>query len=203
MNKHYFIVCLLLSGLIIQSCGGGGPTDPVIPHEVPCHILEDFTFANNPSLQIDYTIDCETLIHGDVTIEAGTIIEFTSSGSLIIDGEGSLKTIGTSNNPIVFRGETDGLGTWRGIYFESNSVHNLLDYCVVTNAGQEAFSGFEISNKILKRALGFLGLFYSLDHQSDLSHMIGLMFHDVVPSPMVVHIASFHFGIKPLVVFRF
>ncbi len=134
-NFFFFVSVLILAS---QSCTINPPDVTV-----PCDLDEDFIFENDSNKKIDYTIDCETLITGDVVIEAGTVIEFTSTGSLIIDEGGSLRAIGTAEDHIIFRGTTDGLETWRGIYFESNSVHNILDFCEITNAGQEKWTGFD------------------------------------------------------------
>jgi len=139
-TSNYFLFLLLI--FAIQAC----EIQPPIPEpdpDFPCNFESDFTFENDPKQKIDYVIDCETLIKGDVTIEAGTVIEFTSSGSLIIDNGGSLKAIGTASENIIFRGVDDDQGTWRGIHFKSISSKNILDFCEITNAGQEAWSAFD------------------------------------------------------------
>ena len=138
MIKSYCWIIGLVSLLYFQSCEVVDPVEP----ELPCNISDDFVFENDPNRSVDYTIDCETLITGNVRIEPGTVIEFSNSGSLVINDGGHLKAIGTEDMKIIFRGDIDGQGTWRGIHFKSNSLNNVLDFCEITNAGNEAWSGF-------------------------------------------------------------
>ncbi len=127
--------------LILQGCSDN--SSDAASDEVPCNIDENFTFKNDENKGIDYVIDCETYITADVIVEAGTVLEFTSSGSIIIADGGSIKAIGTADEIIVMRGRTDGQGTWRGIHFESNSLKNKIDYCLIKNAGNEKWPGYD------------------------------------------------------------
>lgn len=44
---------------------------------------------------------------------------------------------------------------------------------------------------------------HSFHHKSYLSHMIGLVFHHMIPGPMIIHVSSFDFRIQPLIIFGF
>jgi len=72
----------------------------------------------------------------DLSIEAGTRIDFdTDTGVKIRDG-GSFRAIGTSTDKITFSGVDGAPGAWRG--FEYNftlSVLNKLEYCIIEYAG--------------------------------------------------------------------
>ncbi len=84
------------------------------------------------------------IIHGNVeiikgeslTIEPGVIVKFAKGKEL--ESFGSLKAIGTENNPIVFTSDqtTPAPGDWYGIDFFSGSSDSELNNCVVEYANK-------------------------------------------------------------------
>ena len=56
-----------------------------------------------------------------LTIKAGSVLEFTSSGYIEVNG--ALKAVGTPAQPILFTGSTKSAGHWQGIQFK-NAVDN-------------------------------------------------------------------------------
>ncbi len=120
------------------------PGDPSCPPETVdastinfnCSDLNgDFTFENNPDAAVDYLIDCTLNIDFDVVVEPGTVIAFAEGASIAIKDDGSLKALGTAAEPIVFQGEEDAKGYWKGIGIQSNSLKNQFDHVRVYNAG--------------------------------------------------------------------
>ena len=71
-----------------------------------------------------------------LTIEPGTVLHFGSGGYL--ESMGILKAIGTPTNPIIFTGEEQTAGYWRGVLFYlSNHAENEIAYCDISYGGSE------------------------------------------------------------------
>ncbi|WP_273568843.1 IPT/TIG domain-containing protein [Maribacter halichondriae] len=78
-----------------------------------------------------------------LTIEPGVILEFEPSIGIILGHAsfdctpltGSLHAEGTEEEPIIFRGITEGQGTWRGIGINSSTSANVLKYCEIIGGG--------------------------------------------------------------------
>ncbi|MBO0321938.1 IPT/TIG domain-containing protein [Muricauda sp. CAU 1633] len=101
-------------------------------------------------LEVPYRIETEesgreTYVEKAITIEAGTILEFETGAGLVLGSPGvdcipttgSLNAQGTSDEPILFRGTTEGQGTWLGIGINSSTGTNFMNYCVVSGGGAE------------------------------------------------------------------
>jgi hypothetical protein len=84
-----------------------------------------------------------TYVEKALVIEPGVILEFETAAGLILGGPsvdcipttGSLHAEGTAEEPIIFRGATEGQGTWRGIGINSSTAANLLKYCEISGGG--------------------------------------------------------------------
>lgn len=98
--------------------------------EVPYRIGKS-RFGNNP------------YVEKALTIEPGVILEFEPATGIVLGNPsfdctpltGSLHAEGTSEEPIIFRGITEGQGTWRGIGINSSTSNNLLKYCEISGGG--------------------------------------------------------------------
>ena len=101
-------------------------------------------------LEVPYRIETEesgreTYVERAITIEAGTILEFETDAGLVLGSPGvdcipttgSLNAQGTAEEPIVFRGATEGQGTWLGIGINSSTSSNLFNYCEVSGGGSK------------------------------------------------------------------
>ncbi len=101
-------------------------------------------------LEVPYRIETEesgreTYVERAITIEAGTILEFETGAGLVLGSPGvdcipttgSLNAQGTAEEPIVFRGATEGQGTWLGIGINSSTSSNLFNYCEVSGGGSK------------------------------------------------------------------
>ena len=85
----------------------------------------------------------ETYVEKALTIEPGVILEFETAAGIILGSPGvdcipltgSLNAIGTADEPIIFRGTTEGQGTWLGLGINSSTSANLLEYCQISGGG--------------------------------------------------------------------
>ncbi len=53
--------------------------------------------------------------------------------------------MGTTSNPIVFKGTSENRGVWKGVYFATNHPENRLEHVTVMHAGRSASS---VSNEV-------------------------------------------------------
>lgn len=101
-------------------------------------------------LEVPYRIETEasgreTYVERAITIEPGTTLEFETGAGLVLGSPGvdcipttgSLNAQGTVEEPIVFRGTTQGQGTWLGIGINSGTSANLFTYCEISGGGAE------------------------------------------------------------------
>ena len=97
----------------------------------------------NPGIPYRFIESKKYLVLADFNIAAGTVLEFiTGAGIRLGDvatdctpATGSLNATGSSTERIVFKGVTDGVGTWLGIGFNSSSTNNKLIYTDVIGGG--------------------------------------------------------------------
>lgn len=107
----------------------------------------DMTVA---ALEVPYRVGVSTLgripyVERALTILPGVVMEFeTASGIKLgnpsadcVDNTGSFNAIGTADNPIIFKGVTEGQGTWRGIGINSSTSANHLAFCEISGGGSE------------------------------------------------------------------
>lgn len=113
------------------------PTDgqeDSVTETLPCNISSARTLKNG-SAAVDYIVDCVLDITAPLTIEPGVVIQFGENAGLGIYDGGTLNAIGTETEPIVFSGESDIRGWWRGIHLETRSVNNRLEHVRIEDAG--------------------------------------------------------------------
>lgn len=101
------------------------------------------------------TIDAEFLIsrlrvEAPFSIAEGSVLRFSSGGSIRVSSEGSMSAIGTETQPILMTGVQNTPGFWEGIeYYETNSTNNRLEHVIVEYAGSGGASSAGV------RATGF------------------------------------------------
>ena len=101
-------------------------------------------------LEIPYRIETEesgreTYVERAISIEAGTILEFETGAGIVLGSPGvdcipttgSMNAQGTSEEPIIFRGATEGQGTWLGIGINSSTSENLFTFCEISGGGSK------------------------------------------------------------------
>ncbi len=92
-----------------------------------------------------YIVDCEVLVTNDaiLTIDAGSIFKFGTSGGFKTTNGGGIKALGASDKRITFTGKQDVPGSWKGLKIFSNTNNNQFAYCDFSYGG--AASGALIS----------------------------------------------------------
>ena len=105
------------------------------PITLDCGDLDASKVLENTDEAVDYLVVCGISVKGDIQIEPGTVIAFEDDTYLNIS-DGSLQAIGSASDPIIFRGVEAEKGFWRGLWFDSNSSNNQLEYVSVQDAGK-------------------------------------------------------------------
>jgi hypothetical protein len=82
-----------------------------------------------------YLFTSNSDIFDKITIEAGTVLEFTNDVLFRLRDESVIVAVGAPSERIVFTRRQATLAYWRGIYFQSNSVESIMDYVEVSYAG--------------------------------------------------------------------
>lgn len=138
-------MALIITGLatVLSSCkdDGNPPNNDPIILECSNLVDSDSTLTlQDRSSGVDYIINCEARVFGDLVIQPGVTIQFGSNGALEIRDGGSMEAIGTQNDPITFTGEDKVAGAWGYIAFESDDVKNRMEFCIVEYGGSFAYS---------------------------------------------------------------
>ncbi len=140
--------CLVLTG-VVSSCKKKNDTNPTptpsvvkAPDTVDCNhtIKSGGTLKNDPDAPVDYVVTCEVHLNGDVIIEPGTVIEFTTGSGLQVNDKGSLSINGTANDPVTLTGVDKTPGSWKGLLFDSDDTKNSMTHTKVMYAGGGAFN---------------------------------------------------------------
>ncbi len=108
-----------------------------------------------------------TSISSNIIIEPGAEFLGISEAGIFITENGSLNATGTMDAPIIFRGENDTEGSWRGLSFESNNASNQLIHTQVSNGGQRGFDGANLKANVMVEGNGRLVIQSSTITKSD------------------------------------
>jgi len=98
------------------------------------------TLVNDPDRPVDYRVNCQLALNGDVTIEPGTVIEFATDAGFKITKNGSLASNGNSSTPVELTGVDKTKGSWSGVIFDSDDTKNKLIYTNISYAGGKPFN---------------------------------------------------------------
>ncbi len=142
---------LLLVALLTFSCGSDDDGVVIPPEEELAALIIDCSTAGqvgegetrrltNRNNGIDYIIDCVFVVNGDFIIDPGVIIQFGTDAGIRVYSTGSLQAIGTAQEPIIFTSGSQTVGSWKGIFIDSNDVQNELTYAVIDYAGGGSFN---------------------------------------------------------------
>ena len=128
----------------------------------------DLTLAK---LEVPYRIAQDedgrvTYVERALTILPGVIMEFETAAGIILGNPsfdctpltGSLNAEGSAEEPIIFKGVTDGQGTWRGIGINSSAATNLLKYCEISGGGASQMYNVGEQGNIVIHCQGALNL---------------------------------------------
>ncbi len=86
------------------------------------------------------------IYEGSLTIEPGVEIVMGSNTGLAPDAAAFVSALGTSSNPIIFRGVNEGIPSWDGIYIYSKNSPNVFQYCNVSEAGADGDGAFHLDS---------------------------------------------------------
>lgn len=88
-------------------------------------------------------------IYDNVTIEEGAVFVSDNDVRIHFRPDAILKAMGSSTNPIVFKGSLEQPGSWRGIMYDNSSLEGIMQHVHFSHAGHSNLSsGFQ------KTALG-------------------------------------------------
>ncbi|WP_235296769.1 PKD domain-containing protein [Portibacter marinus] len=88
-------------------------------------------------------------IESDLIIEKGARFIGQDGSGLHIRDNGSVKAVGTSNEPIIFEGQENTAGYWLGIEIESNTDRNELRYVTIKDGGKGGFDGANLKANLI------------------------------------------------------
>lgn len=107
---------------------------------------------------------------GWLTLEPGVLMLFQDDMGLLVGSDGALTAVGSQDAPIVFRGEEEVAGYWRGLRFISGDARNELDHVTIAHGGSDTHSGSvrphnlyfaagsggaRVSNTVLRDGIGY------------------------------------------------
>lgn len=130
-------------------------------HVVGNDVTRDQTWQ---SLEVDYRFASSSIkVNAVLNIEPGAKLVFPANGQLNIERDGTLKALGTEEQPITFTGRSQSPGFWRGIQFTFSNNANELDHVIVEYGGASSNSDanvgvfgqngrLSISNSILQHS---------------------------------------------------
>lgn len=101
--------------------------------------------------KVDYVLNNDLYISGQVSIAAGVIIEVGYGHRIEIEGEKAhLTCSGAAGNPVIFRGTEKSAGHWLGIRFvDANSRKNSFTYTEVHHGGNAEWNSESGASNIL------------------------------------------------------
>jgi hypothetical protein len=80
-------------------------------------------------------------ISGNLAINPGVVVAGQENSGLDVRDGGSINAAGTSSERIIFRGQEDIKGYWRGLRIRTNTNSNILEYVNISNGGSDGFDG--------------------------------------------------------------
>lgn len=145
-TKNTQLFLLMLFVIFVGCDEGDVPIGSDLPIELPCSITTDMVLQDNPDAPVDYVVNCVVDVSANLTIEAGTVIEFSSEAGFEITDATTAALIaqGASTSPIIMRGSTDNAGFWKGIFLRNENALNELTNVQLSGAGSSPFDGSDV-----------------------------------------------------------
>jgi len=139
------ILCLLALSLVIlfTSCEKDDPTPIGKIVEITEDISESATWESGKT----YIIDGNIRVSGNLTIEAGTVIEFMKDAALEFayweNEYATVTAIGTEEKPIIFTSASTSpqAGDYSGLNFYSGANSCVFEHCVFEYGGKYDYNG--------------------------------------------------------------
>ena len=86
-----------------------------------------------------YTVTGYVTIQRSLTVQAGAQFKFANDVGFEVNESGSLLAQGTADSLIVFTSAEPGTFLWRGIFLNSSTNNNVLDYVEVSHGGSSKY----------------------------------------------------------------
>jgi len=83
-----------------------------------------------------YLVDGSIGVSADLKLDPGASFQFESGETMTVWEDGSLKAVGTAEEPIEFGGVEQTPGYWGGLrFYHSNALNNRLEHVVIEHGG--------------------------------------------------------------------
>ena len=151
-------------------------------------------------LDVAYRILNSTIIgvSTDLTIGAGTTMEFGEASGLFVTGSGKLTIDGQSGTPVRLTGVEKTAGYWKGIGFDSGANRHVITFAVIeyggnasTHSGLNEPANIALEDNVLElknstiRGSGKWGLYVEIEN-STLPDFSANLFTDNTEAPMYI-----------------
>jgi hypothetical protein len=143
-SKTINLALALALTLGLASCDPLGVDTGLSTIEITEDITESVTWESGKTYLIDGTIR----VSGNITIEPGTIIEFTNDATLEFayweNDYATVTAIGTEDEPIIFTSASSSpkAGDYNGLNFYSGANNCVFRHCVFEYGGKNEFNGY-------------------------------------------------------------
>lgn len=133
---------MMMSQNQMAQAGSTAGTAAPPPAGACTHELVGATKLTVPSEWVDTPSECDYLVRGTVsltsslTIQPGTVVQFSQDASFFIESGGALTAVGTPAKRIRFIGVNDVSGYWNSVQFLAGSREARVEYVDIRNAGQ-------------------------------------------------------------------
>ena len=116
------------------------PDEELATETLDCSTIEagQTLTLENRNDNIDYIINCEYTVNGDLIIQPGVTIEFDTDAGIRVNG--SIQILGTENEQVVLTAVDKNSGAWRGIFIDSEDVKSKIEYAKIEYAGGGSFN---------------------------------------------------------------
>lgn len=115
-------------------------------------------------------------------IEPGVDMIMATAGThMRIRPDGSMKAVGTANDPIIIRGENDVPAAWGFIFFQSGSAMNEIGHAEIKNAGG-SMSNVQAATQIHYDS--YLNI-HDVNFTNNAGYAVGMLYTAAMPWPVV------------------
>ena len=121
--------------------GGSDSAEVTVTAESDLIIEIDSNITTNTTWTSDaiYRVTRVVNVSGaELTIEAGTRVEFVEAAGLFITSSGSLSSNGTAEAPVLLTGVEETAGFWKGIGFDSGANRHVITHTIIEYGGNSS-----------------------------------------------------------------
>jgi hypothetical protein len=182
MRQFCFNLIVVVSlATLISACNQNEDEDNLdLPEVISCTDINTNTTWVNRNNGVDYILQCNLSVNARLSIAPGVVIQCKNNAGITIESNGALVAVGNALEKIVLKGEVEQPGSWKGLFFRSNSPENELNHVTIAHGGSASFDGLNIKanlrvkpnaririlNSTLERSAGQGVYFEGLDIES-------------------------------------